>query len=72
MDSTLIPSPSFPSPLFHPPPLFWKTIVDSLTSISPSLVREVQTLITELCRVTLLWEEMWLATLMQRQGELYR
>ena len=47
-------------------------IVDSLTAISPSLVREVHTLITELCRVTLLWEEMWLATLMQRQGELYR
>lgn len=47
-------------------------IVDSLTAMNPSLVREVHTLVTELCRVTLLWEEMWLATLMQRQGELYR
>ena len=47
-------------------------IVDSLASRNPTLVNEVKALVTELCRVTLLWDEMWLAALMQRQGEVYR
>ena len=47
-------------------------IVGSLASRNPTLVNEVKALVTELCRVTLLWDEMWLAALMQRQGEVYR
>ena len=27
---------------------------------------------SELCRITLLWDEMWLAALLQRQGEVHR
>jgi PI-3-kinase-related kinase SMG-1 len=49
-----------------------QAIVDSLCTHSGGVVGEVRALVTELCRVTLLWDEMWLAALMQRQGEVYR
>lgn len=48
------------------------TIVDSLTQCNPQLVKSVRDLVAELCRITLLWDEMWLAALMQRQGEVHR
>ena len=48
------------------------TIVDSLTQRNSQLVKSVRDLVAELCRITLLWDEMWLAALMQRQGEVHR
>ena len=47
-------------------------INDSLKQQNPNLVKSVQDLVAELCRITLLWDEMWLAALMQRQGEVHR
>lgn len=47
-------------------------IVDSLTQKNPIMVKAVRDLVAELCRITLLWDEMWLAALMQRQGEVHR
>lgn len=47
-------------------------IVDSLSQKSPAMVKAVRDLVSELCRITLLWDEMWLAALMQRQGEVHR
>jgi PI-3-kinase-related kinase SMG-1 len=47
-------------------------IVDSLTQKNPEMVKAVRDLVAELCRITLLWDEMWLAALMQRQGEVHR
>lgn len=47
-------------------------IVDSLTQRNPVMVKAVRDLVAELCRITLLWDEMWLAALMQRQGEVHR
>ena len=47
-------------------------IVDSLTQKNPIMVKAVRDLVSELCRITLLWDEMWLAALMQRQGEVHR
>ena len=49
-----------------------QVILDSLVQHNPTLVNEVRNLVAELCRVTLLWDEMWLAALMQRQGEVHR
>lgn len=47
-------------------------IIDSLKMQNPLLVKAVEDLVSELCRITLLWDEMWLAALMQRQGEVHR
>ena len=47
-------------------------IVDSLSQKNPAMVKSVRDLVSELCRITLLWDEMWLAALMQRQGEVHR
>ena len=47
-------------------------IIDSLMQQNSPLVKAVQDLVSELCRITLLWDEMWLAALMQRQGEVHR
>lgn len=47
-------------------------IIDSLKQQNATLVKSVQDLVDELCRITLLWDEMWLAALMQRQGEVHR
>ena len=52
--------------------LLLQVILDSLVEHNPTLVTEVRNLVAELCRVTLLWDEMWLAALMQRQGEVHR
>ena len=47
-------------------------IIDSLKLQNAQLVKAVEDLVSELCRITLLWDEMWLAALMQRQGEVHR
>ena len=47
-------------------------IIESLKQQNPELVKAVEDLVSELCRITLLWDEMWLASLMQRQGEVHR
>lgn len=47
-------------------------IIDSLKQQNSQLVKAVEDLVSELCRITLLWDEMWLAALMQRQGEVHR
>ena len=47
-------------------------IIESLKQQNPQLVKAVEDLVAELCRITLLWDEMWLAALMQRQGEVHR
>lgn len=47
-------------------------IVDSLSQKNSTMVKAVRDLVAELCRITLLWDEMWLAALMQRQGEVHR
>ena len=47
-------------------------IIDSLKQQNAGLVKDVDDLVSELCRITLLWDEMWLAALMQRQGEVHR
>jgi len=43
-----------------------------LTQKNPQLLKAVRDLVAELSRITLLWDEMWLASLMQRQGEVHR
>ena len=47
-------------------------IIDTLKQQNGTLVKDVEDLVSELCRITLLWDEMWLAALMQRQGEVHR
>jgi len=47
-------------------------IIDTLKQQNGQLVKDVEDLVSELCRITLLWDEMWLAALMQRQGEVHR
>ena len=47
-------------------------IIDTLKQQDGKLVKDVEDLVSELCRITLLWDEMWLAALMQRQGEVHR
>ena len=47
-------------------------LIDSLKQQNAGLVKDVEDLVSELCRITLLWDEMWLAALMQRQGEVQR
>ena len=43
----------------------YHTIVESLADGNPRLVSEVQEFVHELRRVTLLWEELWLGSLIQ-------
>ena len=47
-------------------------IIDTLKQQDGKLVKDVEDLVSELCRITLLWDEMWLAALIQRQGEVHR
>ena len=47
-------------------------IIDSLKQQNAPLVKAVSDLVSELCRITLLWDEMWMAALMQRQGDVQR
>ena len=47
-------------------------IVDVLNKKSGSGVEQVTVLVGELRRVTLLWDELWLGTLVQYSGEVQR
>eukprot|EP01135_Chromosphaera_perkinsii_P005703 Nk52_evm3s359 gene=Nk52_evmTU3s359 len=47
----------------------FRTIMNSLNQHWPALVSEVQVLIDELRRITVLWEEQWLECLLQVQPE---
>ena len=47
-------------------------IVDVLKKKSGSGVEQVTVLVGELRRVTLLWDELWLGTLVQYSGEVQR
>eukprot|EP00795_Rhopilema_esculentum_P008911 gene8911-16536_t len=48
------------------------TILDSLSSDNPCLVSEVKTVVKELRRITLLWDELWIGSLMQLNHEAQR
>ena len=50
----------------------FKSITDSLAAQNPSLISEVQALVSELRRVTLLWDELWLGTLNQHHADVTR
>ncbi|KAJ8935611.1 hypothetical protein NQ318_017349 [Aromia moschata] len=48
----------------------FKTMVDTLSKQDPETIAQVQTLVKELRRITLLWDELWLGTLAQHQSEI--
>ncbi|KAG5885459.1 hypothetical protein JTB14_037040 [Gonioctena quinquepunctata] len=48
----------------------FKTMVDTLSKQDPETISQVQTLVKELRRITLLWDELWLGTLAQHQSEI--
>ncbi|XP_048575812.1 serine/threonine-protein kinase SMG1 [Nematostella vectensis] len=50
----------------------YRTIVSSLQSLNPKLVTELQGFIQELRRITLLWEELWLGSLIQTHQDVVR
>ena len=47
-------------------------ILDSLSQDNPLLVSEVTTVVRELRRITLLWDELWIGSLMQLSHEAQR
>ncbi|XP_048245963.1 serine/threonine-protein kinase SMG1-like isoform X1 [Haliotis rufescens] len=48
------------------------TIVDTLSHHNPKMISEVQQMVQELRRVTLLWDELWLGTLNQQHTDVVR
>ncbi|KAH1004120.1 hypothetical protein HUJ04_003920 [Dendroctonus ponderosae] len=50
----------------------FKTMVDTLSKQDPETITQVQTLVKELRRITLLWDELWLGTLAQHQSEIIK
>ncbi|KYB28836.1 serine/threonine-protein kinase SMG1 [Tribolium castaneum] len=48
----------------------FRTMVDTLSKQDPETIAQVQTLVKELRRITLLWDELWLGTLAQHQTEI--
>ncbi|XP_056647970.1 serine/threonine-protein kinase SMG1 isoform X1 [Diorhabda sublineata] len=48
----------------------FKTMVDTLSKQDPETISQVQTLVKELRRITLLWDELWIGTLAQHQSEI--
>ncbi|XP_046606357.1 serine/threonine-protein kinase SMG1 isoform X1 [Neodiprion virginianus] len=47
-------------------------MVDCLSKKIPDTINQVQVLVKELRRITLLWDELWLATLVQHHAEITR
>ncbi|KAG2455286.1 SMG1 kinase, partial [Polypterus senegalus] len=47
-------------------------IVDKLSSANPTMVQQVQLLVGELRRITLLWDELWLGVLQQQHMHVLR
>ncbi|XP_016399751.1 LOW QUALITY PROTEIN: serine/threonine-protein kinase SMG1-like [Sinocyclocheilus rhinocerous] len=50
----------------------YSNIVDKLSSANPTMVLQVQMLVGELRRVTLLWDELWLGVLQQQHMHVLR
>ncbi|GFO31315.1 serine/threonine-protein kinase smg1, partial [Plakobranchus ocellatus] len=48
------------------------TIVEALSKLNPQMIAEVQLMVQELRRVTLLWDELWLGTLNQQAADVQR
>nr|NVI76409.1 no-on-and-no-off transient C [Cucujiformia] len=48
----------------------FKNMVDTLSKQDPEIISQVQLLVKELRRITLLWDELWLGTLLQHNSEL--
>ncbi|XP_060520485.1 serine/threonine-protein kinase SMG1 isoform X2 [Cylas formicarius] len=48
----------------------FKSMVETLSKQDPETITQVQTLVKELRRITLLWDELWLGTLAQHQSEI--
>nr|NVI76410.1 no-on-and-no-off transient C [Cucujiformia] len=48
----------------------FKTMVDTLSKQDPETISQVQLLVKELRRITLLWDELWLGTLLQHNSEM--
>lgn len=47
-------------------------IVEELKKVMPTAVDQVSSFVSELRRITLLWDELWLGTLAQYSGEVQR
>jgi len=43
----------------------FQQLVDSLAALNPQLISEVKLMVRELCRITVLWDELWLGSLNQ-------
>ncbi|KAK3520199.1 hypothetical protein QTP70_017920, partial [Hemibagrus guttatus] len=50
----------------------YSKIVDTLSSANPTMVQQVQMLVGELRRVTVLWDELWLGVLQQQHMHVLR
>nr|MBE5726630.1 no-on-and-no-off transient C [Cucujiformia] len=48
----------------------FKVMVDTLSKQDPDTIAQVQLLVRELRRITLLWDELWLGTLLQHHSEI--
>ncbi|KAL8580399.1 hypothetical protein ACOMHN_020876 [Nucella lapillus] len=48
------------------------SVVDTLSQHNPRMISEVEGMVIELRRVTLLWEELWLGTLTQHHSDVQR
>lgn len=48
----------------------FKVLVDTLSKQDPETISQVQLLVRELRRITLLWDELWLGTLLQHSSEI--
>ncbi|XP_041362847.1 serine/threonine-protein kinase SMG1-like [Gigantopelta aegis] len=48
------------------------SIVDTLSQENPKMISEVQQMVQELRRITLLWDELWLGTLNQQHADVMR
>ncbi|CAL1541344.1 unnamed protein product [Lymnaea stagnalis] len=48
------------------------SIVETLSKLNPQMIAEVQLMVQELRRITLLWEELWLGTLNQHQADVHK
>ncbi|KAH9498432.1 Serine/threonine-protein kinase smg1 [Bulinus truncatus] len=48
------------------------SIVEALSKLNPQMISEVQLMVQELRRITLLWEELWLGTLNQHQADVQK
>ncbi|XP_077975239.1 serine/threonine-protein kinase SMG1-like isoform X1 [Styela clava] len=50
----------------------YQNVLEALKSQNEGMVRDVRLLVWELCRITLLWDELWLGTLNQHHQDIMR